>query len=143
MVLAVGLEPTCLAATDFKSVVYTNSTMRASFPGSGASLLIVPSADSRHVICASRLLARALSTQFGLPYRIRTYDPQLRRLLLYPAELRAVILFPFFLRLLPLSNCSQRAPPLSVGSPRLLLETPYVEDLHRSGCFRFIAPKHD
>ena len=27
--LAVGLEPTCLAATDFKSVVYTYSTMRA------------------------------------------------------------------------------------------------------------------
>ena len=26
---------------------------------------------------------------FGLPCRIRTYDPQLRRLLLYPAELRA------------------------------------------------------
>ena len=27
----------------------------------------------------------------GLPCRIRTCDPQLRRLLLYPAELRAVI----------------------------------------------------
>ena len=29
MVLASGLEPESLAATDFKSVVYTNSTMRA------------------------------------------------------------------------------------------------------------------
>ena len=29
MVLAIGLEPTSLAATDFKSVVYTNSTTRA------------------------------------------------------------------------------------------------------------------
>ena len=31
---------------------------------------------------------------FGLPCRIRTCDPQLRRLLLYPAELRAVMVGP-------------------------------------------------
>ena len=59
-------------------------------PGSGASLLIVPGADSRYVICASRSLARALSTQFGLPEGIRTPDLGIRSALLYPTELRTV-----------------------------------------------------
>jgi hypothetical protein len=58
-----GIEPVCIAARDFKSLVSTYFTT-------------VP----------SMLLLRC-----GQPYWIRTSGLQLRRLLLYPSELRAAV----------------------------------------------------
>ena len=64
MVGPTGIEPVCIAARDFKSLVSTYFTT-------------VPS---------MLLLLRC-----GQPYWIRTSGLQLRRLLLYPSELRAAV----------------------------------------------------
>ncbi len=64
MVGPTGIEPVCIAARDFKSLV---STYFTTVPYALLLLLLV----------------------YGLPEGIRTPDPQLRRLLLYPSELRA------------------------------------------------------
>ena len=64
MVGPTGIEPVCIAARDFKSLVSTYFTT-------------VPS------------IAAALCSLIGQPYWIRTSGLQLRRLLLYPSELRA------------------------------------------------------
>ncbi len=72
MVGPTGIEPVCIAARDFKSLVSTYFTT-------------VPYAVL--LLCVVVLLYAA--SVYGQPGGIRTPDPQLRRLLLYPTELRA------------------------------------------------------
>ncbi len=69
--LPVGLEPTCLAATDFKSVVYTYSTKGAN------SFIYAPSSISSSNSCSkactfssasSIIFTKILSARSGLVY---------------------------------------------------------------------------
>jgi hypothetical protein len=99
---------TLILARDFKSLVSTYSTKEAlCWTQPRANLLQVPELDSRYsevptwtvLLTACLIAIGILAIVVGLPCRIRTYDPQLRRLLLYPAELRAVMVGPHRLEL--------------------------------------------